>query len=926
MTASGQGRVPRSALVGVFLLALSIVLLQVALTRVFAIMMWHHLTYMVVSIALLGFGAAGSWLTVRRARGGSGEPPLAGWAAGYGVAAVLAYATVRAVPLDSLELWQQKVNLLRLLLVYALVVVPFLLGGLALGAAIAHWVRHVHRVYFTDLIGSAGGGALSVGLLATCGGAATVAWAGALGLLAALLFAWRGGQRRRALAAGLFAAAVAVAGWLSVSGDLAPPFAPGKVLAPFAGDPQLLRLASSTAEVEVGPSRPQPPLIGGDVSGKPRPFGEARLVGQDGTAPTMLFRGAAQVEAFPFLRDSQTASAQIARRARGLAEPSVLVIGVGGGFDVMTALAFGARRVTAVELNGAMVDALVRHFDDYLGGLFRPGAHPWSDRIALVRSEGRSYARRCDDRFDIIQMSGVDSFTALSTGAYTLAESYLYTVEAVQEMYEHLEEGGYINYSRFVISYPKKPRETLRLANIARSALARSGVADPASQLCVLQGVRWASTMIKRGAFTPAEVDALQRFAAENDFVGLLFDPLRAADQPWTPDAAAFARTRAARGALAQFAAEALLPGGEAAAVEAALEPLTAAFAARLGGRPEAERAALTPVWTGVAAERQAHLEAAVDLLFDGLAQPARAAAAGLARARNDYLRLLRGAAAERAAFVRDYDYDLTPCTDDCPFFFNYYRWGSLLPQLLRPTAEAGLHKLYHPDFPVGHAVLLASLLQISALAFALILWPLRRLARAGLGAAGVARTFVYFAALGLGYMFVEIVLMQKMVIFLGHPTYAVAVVLTGLLACSGVGALLSERLRPSPATLRRLGLAVVAAIALTAAAVNYLLPLALGQPLALRVAASLLLLLPLGLALGACFPTGLRAVAQRAPQLVPWCWAVNGFLSVFAAVFCIALGMQVGFTLVLLLAAAAYALGFAALASLARRPAESPA
>ena len=101
----------------------------------------------------------------------------------------------------------------------------------------------------------------------------------------------------------------------------------------------------------------------------------------------------------------------------------------------------------------------------------------------------------------MIQLSGVDSFTALSTGAYTLSESYLYTTEAVRDFYARLAEGGYLHYSRFIMQAPKQPRETLRLANIARAALEELGIADPAAQIAVFQGFDWASTLIKKGRF-----------------------------------------------------------------------------------------------------------------------------------------------------------------------------------------------------------------------------------------------------------------------------------------------------------------------------------------------------------------------------------------------------------------------------------------
>jgi hypothetical protein len=181
-------------------------------------------------------------------------------------------------------------------------------------------------------------------------------------------------------------------------------------------------------------------------------------------------------------------------------------------------------------------------------------------------------------------------------------------------------------------------------------------------------------------------------------------------------------------------------------------------------------------------------------------------------------------------------------------------------------------------------------------------------------------RIFLYFAALGMGFMFIEIVLMQKLVLFLGHPTYAVTVVLTTLLAFAGLGSLAASAiLEISPRKLRVLLGIIVALVLLCTGAIDYLLPQLLGRAFPIRVGAVAMLLAPLGLALGMPFPLGIRVLDASYPSLVAWAWAINAFLSVFSSIFCIVLAMLVGFSSVLILAAAVYALGLFAFAPLAR-------
>ncbi len=902
---------PRLVYAGVFLLAFSILLFEIALTRVFAILMWHHLTYMVVSIAMLGFGAAGSLLTARKEglRQGGAERQLARLAVAYGFSVMLALCLVTTVRIDSLGLWQDLRNFFALLLLYLLITGPFLLGGLAIGTALTRYARQVNRVYFVDLVGSALGGALSVFVLQRLHAAEVIFVAGSAGVVAGFLFALQAGfgAALRSIPALVLALVVLGGATGGVPALGIPPLrwevplAPNKEIAKFGEQNLETRLPSATSEVQItahidGMS----PFMGGDFGAVDwRPVGH-RMVGQDGVAPTMLVEGAGRLEQFAFLDDTQAASAYRAFAARGGADPDVLVIGVGGGVDVMVALQHGARHIDAVEINTAMLQMVTETYDTYLGGLFRPGAHAYSDRIHLVHGEGRSFLRHGDRKYDVIQMSGVDSFTALSTGAYTLTESYLYTVEAVQEFYAHLEDGGYVNYSRFLLNHPRQPRETLRLAHIAYTALAELGVADPAAQIAVFCGQHWGSTMIKRGPFTAAEIDDLTQFAARQGFRGFVFDPLRRtapydlpADVPF--QAQKFFRSRLAAGSLA-------LPDGD-------LEPLANALVDALLARLQADDAGAAHALAAVPGIQEPSRATALAVLLDEATALGRQLCDGFWWTREHYSRLLTADPAARAEFVDDYPYDVSPCTDDTPFFFNYYKYSGLLGK--RDEGMSDLQR-YHTDYPVGHAVLLASLGQIVLVGFVLLILPLRRLQRSGVPTPQKLRWFAYFAALGLGFMLLEIALMQKLVIFLGHPTYSLSIVLTSMLGFAGIGSFLGSRIpvdRRAP--LFGLLLGILTATGLTIAGVNLLLPELIGLPFAGRAAVTVALLLPLGIALGMPFPTGIRLIERGAPQLVPWAWAINGFLSVFASIFCILLSMAIGFTNVFLIAAAVYAVGF---------------
>lgn len=920
-------RTPRSLLAGVFFLGLSIIMFEIALTRVFAIMMWHHFTYMVISIGLLGFGASGSLLTATRLgqKPGAAERALVWTSLGYGVSVVLAFCFATFVRIDSLSIRQKPENMLALLLIYLVIFVPFLLGGLGIGLALTRFVKSVNKLYFADLVGSAVGAGVSVLALKQFGSTAAVVLAGGCGLLAAFCFCFTTPRRYLVLGVpGLLLGGflfVAFSGLVpSLAVEWKVPYAVGKeaaTLEAVLADPQkraqfrfgpgsIEKLPSATAEVEVSPEGTAPPMIGGDLGLVDAQLIRVRSVGQDGAAPTQLYEGAADLAKFPFLDDTQAASAYVAHRASERTDHDVMVIGVGGGVDVLVALANGASHVTAVELNTAMIDMVTERYDDYLGGLFTTS--PLAARIDLVNSEGRAWLRSHDDKYDVIQMSGVDSYTALSGGAYTLSESYLYTVEAVQDFYEHLNPDGIVCYSRFMLRAPHKPRETLRLANIAVEGLRRAGVAEPHRHVCVLRGGNsWASTMVKQSPFTEGEVAALRRFSFEQGFVGLVYDPLSGDGADVEPRPEHYS---------------VLLPR-----IEAVVTGASSDLAAKL----DAQRAFLigaAAVAGGQAPSKELLPEAVrsapvADVLTAQLKELKPAIVAQrdyVQRTVTDFRSLLRADPEAKRAFYADYPFDVSPATDDAPFFFNFYKWSSLLGAAWSANDVDAFN--YHTDFPIGHFILLVSMLQILLLAAVLIFLPIRKLSADGVRTPGAWRVFLYFAALGLGFMLLEIALMQKLVIFLGHPTYALSVVLTSLLASAGLGSLLAGRIRA--VRMRHvllILLGILVAIYGNMLAVNELLPQLLGIPLWQRILVVVGMLLPTGIMLGMPFPSGVRMVEEQFPHLVPWGWAINAFFSVFGSIFCIVLSMSIGFTNVFYVAAGVYFVGLVLMKTPKGRP-----
>lgn len=257
-------------------------------------------------------------------------------------------------------------------------------------------------------------------------------------------------------------------------------------------------------------------------------------------------------------------------------------------------------------------------------------------------------------------------------------------------------------------------------------------------------------------------------------------------------------------------------------------------------------------------------------------------------------------------SFFEDYKFDVRPATDDRPFFFHTFKWRTL-PELLRLGSRAGA-----PLVEWGYLILVATVLQSLVAAVVLILLPLGWVRRPSVGP-GRAGVVVFFAGLGLGFMLLEIASFERFTLYLGHPTYSVAVVLAAFLVFAGLGSASSRRFlvrggrwRPTPRTVSILilGLGSLYLIGLPG-----LLRASIALPLSCKVGFTVAILAPLGFLLGMPFPLGLAQAADRSSVLVPWAWGINGSASVVGAAAAPLIALHLGYSAVILAGLVSYSL-----------------
>lgn len=509
-------------LLGLLALSCATLLLQTAWTRVLSVSLWYHFAFLVVSTALLGFGLSGVLLTLSRRLGALDLDRGLPWLALLYAAATLGgFWLANRIPFAPFSLLGEPLQLLLTPLYLLCIAAPFVLSGLCAAILLARRPAHAGRIYFFDLVGAGLGCLLLLAVMPVCGGSGTIVACAALACLGALGFAPAGRARALPLLAALALAALAPS--------------------PFAERLFPIRI-SAAKTVGGGPSidrelaGPTNLFTGWNTSSRidvlPASWGRRILI-DAGTAMTRMPRITGGLGALPPLEDERALA--LADGTRPAA--SVLVIGSGGGWDVLAALRAGARRVVAVEINPLINELVEQRMAAFVGGLFS------DPRVQLVTAEARSFIRRSGEAYDAILASHTISNAATASGALSLAEDYVMTREAFVDYLGRLSPRGRLWFTRPEAQLP-------RLTATAREALAALGVEDAASRMVIFAG-RGAPSFYGGLLVSRAPLDAPERARAASLLGGAR---LRVLHLPGTTSVAPYAELLTAhRAALPQL-------------------------------------------------------------------------------------------------------------------------------------------------------------------------------------------------------------------------------------------------------------------------------------------------------------------------------------------------------------------------------------
>jgi hypothetical protein len=790
---------------GLFLITLSTLTYQLLLTRTFSVTMYYHFAFVAISVTMFGMavGAIAVFLRPAVFVATRVHRQLAVGSLCCAAAIILSYLTHLAIPF---LIEPSLVSIYGIALTYAALSVPFVVSGVVVSLALTRFPAQVSTLYAADLAGAALG-CLTVGPLLGVADAPTAVLAtSATAAAAAVLFASDAaaglfGSRRRLVTscsavAVVFVVATVAHGLAARHGSawLRLVWVKGQ----YEARPLVEKWNSFSRIRVVGdPTRAIRPS-GWGLSGRlPAGLTAHELhLDIDSYAGTELTAFHGNTDDVAHLKYDVTNVVHYLRP-----DSRVIVVGTGGGRDVLSALAFNQKAVTGVEINRGILDLVNRRFGDFTGHLDR------DPRVRFVNDEARSYIARLTGDTDIIQISLIDTWAATASGAFVLTENSLYTVNAWRIFLDHLAPRGILTVSRWY--YADRPGEVYRMAALASTTLMQMGVERPGDHYAIVR------------ARPPASANA-------PDGVGTMLvspDPLSEAD----------------------------------------LDRLES-VASRLD--------------------------------FEVVQSPRHSAD-------DTFAALASGARIQNA--IANNPLNISAPTDDTPFFFHMLRLRDVFNT--SRWQDQGIVRFNMTAVGVL-GVLLVTVTVLTALCILLpLLLSAERHHFAGAGA-----HLLFFAAIGLGFMLVEISQVQRLTIFLGHPVYSLSVVLFSLLLSSGVGSASTARLSTGRSAVVRMALLVAVLIAfgaITPAAVHYYE----GARTGVRIAVAVAILVPIGFFMGMAFPIGMRRALRDTPSIAPWLWGVNGAASVCASVLVVVIALGAGISAAFWAGTACYAVAFSAIA-----------
>jgi hypothetical protein len=767
---------------GLFMIALANLMYEILLTRIFSVTMWYHFAFVAISVAMFG-GTVGAilvyllpnYFTQERAKYHLALSSLL-----FAISIVLGFLIHLRTPFI---IDRSIVAVTSIALKYVVISIPFVFSGICVCLALTKFPQQVSKLYAADLVGAALGCILLIYTLNITDAPTTVIIVAFVASIGTVFFAAEGGLKKLmqiALVTSLLFASFAAANTVLVSKQ--------STLLPLMWVKGVLEHrplyekwnSFSRIAVRGNPNKLSEPFGFGlsPVYSSDRKVRQVHM-NIDATAETVLTAFDGNLNNLEYLKYDLTNLVHYIRQ-----DSKVLVIGPGGGRDILSALVFEQKSILGVEINKNIIDAVNQRFGDFTGHLDK------NPRVTFINDEARSYITRQKNKFDIIHISFIDTWAATAAGAFVLTENSLYTVEAWKVFISHLNPNGILTFSRWYLQ--DSPAEMYRLTSLASASLKQLGAVEPRKHILITRHMWRRGTaylpigvgtiLVSKEPFSDEDLDTIEEITNEMQF-DLILSPRSSPDST---------------------------------------------FASIASGRD-------------------------LDI------------------------------------FTGRIPINISAPTDDSPFFFHMLR---LRDMFKRELLKQGLIVFYMKAvFLLGSLLIIVVGLTFFCIIFPLILTTTKTTLK------GTLPLFIFFAAIGFGFMLVEISQMQRLIVFLGHPTYALSVVLFTLLLSSGLGSYSTQKM--SNLGIIRSAIVRLFLLLITLTVFGKLTPYVISifqsSITTYRILIATIVLFPLGLFIGMAFPLGMKIAFTKSAYITPWLWGINGATSVCASVLAVAIALSFG-------------------------------
>lgn len=771
-------------------LSIAIIAYQISLIQILSITQWYHFAYMIISIALLGFGAAGTLLTLFKNNLLSKSDnliPICMCLSGLLMPSVVSLSQIPLIRFDSYTLFTDYSQIWKLVLNYFLLFLPFFTSAIALGLVFIKYAKKINQLYFSNLLGSGFGGLFFLLFVSNLSPDQMPFIISIFAILSGIIFF----NKKQRLITALLCAGLLKMLIIILPTEL--PYSEYKSISKNLNLPEckiIYEQNSPNGLIQVVSSPLQRFAPGLSTTFKETvPICENVFINGNYLSPILKrSKGKNHILdyttiAFPYKINSRE---------------KVLMINDYTGIYSSQAITNNSSEITLVSPNSVLTDAMKNELLVQSDSLF------FNSKIKIIEADLRFYFATDSTKYDLISLPIVGTFGG-TPGLFALQEQYDHTKESVAEMWKRLSSKGVISITTWQDSPLRNP---LKIYATIIEVLIDEKIPKHLNHLAIIKSWGTITFLVKKTNFTSDEVLRLTQFCDE-----MFFDPLQIPNQVTTNDSV-------------------------------------------------------------FNSQRNDNLLT----YFKKISSPSR------------------------INFYSGYNFNIEPSTDNKPYFSQYLKLNKI-PNLTEIYSTQTI-----PLFEAGYILTLITFIQIFLLSVVLIIIPLFNI---GWKCKGRLFTFLYFAGIGLGYMFIEIILIQKFIHYFGIPIYSAAVVISSMLISSGFGSLTSLKLITS---IRRLIISitfVIILILIYSQFLSGLLEETIDLNFSIKILMTFGIITPLSFVMGFFFPTGVNILSTQKNQSIAWAWGINGFFSVIAAALSTIIAVEFGFKVVFLCAAFFYTITF---------------